>query len=310
MGWLNMAPSPEKSQSELARLGFFAGLAAYTMWGLFPIYFKATESVGAIEILAHRIVWSVPFGLMIILARRQWPEVWKALGSPKIMLMLGTAALALSLNWGVYIWAIQQEQIFQGSLGYYINPLIYVLVGVMFFGEKLTKWQITAVILAALGVAILTIYGGEFPYIALILACSFALYGVIRKQVDIGAMPGLMIETLIIFIPALIYLMWLRQTGQLSFSFDNPSMMGLLLLAGPITVLPLLAFAFAARRLKLSTLGILQYVGPTGQFLCALYYGETFTAAHAICFTLIWIGVIIFSLDAYKGRPKPGGISS
>lgn len=294
----------ETLQREQARLGFFAGLAAYTIWGIFPVYFKLTESVGAIEILAHRIIWSVPFGLLIILARRQWPEVVRALKSKHIIIMLTLAALALSLNWGVYIWAVQQDQIFQGSLGYYINPLIYVLVGVVFFGEKLSKWQVTAVILAAIGVAVLTIYGGVFPYISLILACSFAAYGVIRKQVEIQAMPGLLIETLILLLPALAYMFWLHQNGQLGFSPEEPKLMGLLLLAGPITVLPLLAFAFAARRLTLSMLGILQYVGPTGQFLCALYYGEAFTTAHAICFTFIWLGVIIFCFDAYRGRIK------
>jgi len=305
-----MSPNPDKSYNEQARIGFFAGLTAYTIWGLFPIYFKVTECASAMEILAHRIIWSVPFGLLIILARRQWPEIRRAIKSKYIMIMLTLAALALSVNWGVYIWAVQQDQIFQGSLGYYINPLIYVLVGVIFFGEKLSLWQIIAVILAAIGVAVLTLYGGVFPYISLILACSFAAYGVIRKQVEIQAMPGLMIETLILFLPALTYMLWLRQNGTLEFGFDNPQMMTLLILAGPITVLPLLAFAVAARRLTLSMLGVLQYIGPTGQFLCALYYGETFTTAHAICFAFIWLGVIIFCWDAYRNRPKLDIINS
>ncbi len=280
--------------------GFLAGIIAYIIWGIFPIYFKTIDSVSPTEILAHRIVWSVPFGLLILIFRRQIKDVVTAIKQPKTLLLLAIASIALSANWGVYIWAIHQDQIFQGSLGYYINPLMYVLVGVMFFGEKLSKWQGLAAALACLGVLILTIYGGVFPGISLFLAISFTIYGVIRKQVDIGAMPGLFIETVILFIPGLLYMYWLSQHGQFSFSVASPDLKFLLLMAGPITVLPLLAFAFAARRLKLSTLGFLQYIGPTLQFACGLYYGETFTMAHALCFTCIWVAVIIFTWDAMR----------
>ncbi len=275
-------------------------MAAYFMWGLFPFYFKATESVSAIELVSHRIVWSVPFGLLIILFRRQIGDVIVALMKPKTLGLLFLAAIALAVNWGIYIWAIQQNQIFQGSLGYYINPLIYVLVGVLFLGETLSKAQGIATILAFIGVAVLTFYGGVFPWIALSLAVSFTIYGVIRKQVDIGAMPGLFIETILLFLPASIYLYWAAQQGDLAFMQGGMKLDILILFAGPITVLPLLAFAFAARRLKLSTLGFLQFIGPTMQFFCGLYFGETFTPAHAICFGFIWIGVVIFSCDAWR----------
>ena len=173
----------------------------------------------------------------------------------------------------------------------------------MFFGEKLSKLQSISVMLALIGVSILTIYGGTFPYIALILGISFATYGVIRKQAVLGAIPGLVIETAVLFIPAAVFLIWLSMQGSRSFG-SSPGITGLLLLAGPVTVLPLWAFAIAARKLKLSTLGMLQYVGPTGQFICALYYGESFTTAHAWCFGLIWIGIVIYSFDAYRGREK------
>lgn len=275
---------------------------AYTFWGAFPIYFKVTEAVSPLEILAHRIVWSLPFALIIIVIRRQWPELKRALRIPKLLGLLALAAIALSINWGVYIWAVQNEQIFQGSLGYFINPLMYVLIGVLFFGEKLSKFQFVSVILALIGVSILTIYGGVFPYVSLILATSFAIYGVIRKQAVVGAIPGLVIETALLFIPAAVFLIWLHSQGSLSFG-SSPDITALLLLAGPVTVLPLWAFAIAARKLKLSTLGMLQYIGPTGQFICALYYGESFTSAHAWCFGFIWLGILIYSFDAYRGRP-------
>lgn len=287
-----------------SRSGFYAGVAAYTMWGLFPIYFVLTQSVSPMEILAHRIVWSVPFGLLIILFRRQIKQVFIALKNKKTVGLLTLAAIALSINWGVYIWAIQKGEIFQGSLGYYINPLLYVLVGVVFLGEKLTRIQGLAAILACLGVIVLTLYGGIFPAISLFLAVSFTIYGVIRKQVDIGAMPGLLIETLILLPAGLAYLYWLHHTSRLGFNGAAPDLKVLLMLAGPITVLPLLAFAFAARRLKLSTLGFLQYIGPTLQFACGVYYGEKFTSAHAWCFGLIWFALFLFSLDAWRTHNK------
>lgn len=300
-----MSPTPPHNNSDDVRLGLIAGIMAYTFWGAFPIYFKITESVGPLEILAHRIVWSLPFALIIIVLRRQWPELKRALKIPRLVGLLSLAAIALAVNWGVYIWAVQNKQIFQGSLGYFINPLMYVLVGVLFFGEKLSKLQSLSVIFALIGVSVLTIYGGVFPYISLILASSFATYGVIRKQAVVGAIPGLFIETAVLFIPAAAFLIWLSTQGTLSFG-SSPGITGLLLLAGPVTVLPLWAFAIAARKLKLSTLGMLQYIGPTGQFMLALYYGESFTAAHAWCFGFIWLGIIIYSFDAYKMRPpKP-----
>jgi len=298
-----MSPTPPHNNSEEVRLGLIAGIMAYTFWGAFPIYFKLTEAASPLEILAHRMVWSLPFALIIIALRRQWGELKRAIKLPRLVGLLSLAALALSVNWGVYIWAVQNDQIFQGSLGYFINPLMYVVIGVLFFGEKLSKLQSISVIFALIGVSILTIYGGTFPYIALILATSFGIYGVIRKQAVIGAIPGLVIETAVLFLPAAAFLIWLNTQGSLSFG-SSPGMTGLLLLAGPLTVLPLWAFAIAARKLKLSTLGMLQYIGPTGQFLLALYYGESFTSAHAWCFGFIWLGIVIYSFDAYRTREK------
>lgn len=291
----------EQAQHPDSRSGLLSGVVAYFIWGLFPIYFVITKAAPATEILAHRILWSLPFGLLILIFRRQIGDTIKAIRHPKTLGLLALASLALALNWGVYIYAIQIEQIFQGSLGYYINPLIYVLVAVLFFGERLSKLQGFAILLACLGVIVLTVYGGQFPFISLILAISFTIYGVLRKLIDVGAMPGLFIEVLVLIVPACLYLIWLQSSDNLAFGTD-PKLTWLLIAAGPITVLPLLAFAFAARRIRLSTLGILQFIGPTMQFLCGVYFGEPFTAAHAICFALIWTGVITFAYDGWRAR--------
>ena len=296
-------------QERVDNSGLWAGIAAYVMWGVFPIYFKATESIPAMEILTHRIMWSIPFGFLILVFRKQLNEVWQALKSPKTTGLLLIASIALAANWGMYIWAIQQEQIFQGSLGYYINPLMYVLVGVLFFGETLSRWQAIAVLMATIGVIILTVYGGQFPGISLFLAVSFTIYGVMRKQVNIGAMPGLFIEVLLLLLPALAYVYWFSSNGTFAFPSAGRDLQALLLLAGPITVIPLLCFAVAARRLTLTMLGFLQYIGPTLQFMCGLYYGEEFTAAHAWCFGFIWLAVAIFTWDTYR-RPSQKEIAS
>ena len=307
-----MASAPKQIDPKDSKAGFLSGLAAYTMWGLFPIYFVAMRHVPALELLAHRIVWSVPFGLLILLFRKQIKDTLRALATPKTVALLTIAAIALAANWGVYIWAIQQNQIFQGSLGYYINPLLYVLVAVVFFKEKLSALQGLAIAFAFIGVAILTIKGGVFPGISLFLAFSFTVYGVLRKQIDVGAMPGLFIEVLVLILPAAGMLWYLSTQGSLSWgNFDTKTDV-LIILAGPLTVLPLLAFAFAARRIQLSTLGILQYIGPTMQFGCAIYFGEPFTVAHAWCFGFIWLGVGIFAFDAIrknKRTPKPASPS-
>lgn len=292
----------ERPQETDSHAGLLSGLTAYFLWGLFPIYFVATKAVPAPEILAHRILWSLPFGLLILLFRRQIGDTFRALRHPKTLGLLALASVSLAANWGVYIYAIQIEQIFQGSLGYYINPLIYVLVAVIFFGERLSRLQGLAIALACAGVLVLTVYGGQFPVISLFLAVSFTVYGVLRKLIDVGAMPGLFIEVLVLIVPAILYLVWLSQTDALVFG-SSAMISWLMIAAGPITVLPLVAFAFAARRIRLSTLGILQFIGPTMQFLCGIYFGEPFTTAHAICFTLIWIGVALFACDGWRAKP-------
>ncbi len=273
---------------------------AYFLWGAFPLYFVLVIDVSAYEVLVHRIIWAVPFGALIVHLRHQWAEVICALKQRRTFMFLILSAILITGNWLVFIRAVQLEQINQASLGYYINPLMFALAGVVIFGERLRKAQTAAIVLAAIGVGILTFSGGEFPVIALIIGVTFASYGVIRKQVVVGGMPGLFIETLVLLPLALGYLVWIMLAGEAAFSFGNPSLSGILLLAGPLTVIPLLFFALAARRLKLTTVGMLQFIAPTLHFIIAIIYGEELTTAHIICFSLIWIAVVLFSVDAWR----------
>jgi chloramphenicol-sensitive protein RarD len=282
------------------RDGLIAAFFAYIMWGVLPVYFKVVGDVSALEVLVHRIVWAVPFGALIIFARRQWPEVRRALTHKDMFSLLVLAAFLIAGNWFVYIWAVQTDRIFQASLGYYINPLLFTVVGVFFLGEKLHRFQTAAVFLAAAGVIVLTVSGGQFPWISLVLGTSFTAYGVIRKRVVIGGMPGLFVETLVLFPISAIYLIWLMSTGISAFTPGDLPMMGLLLMAGPVTVLPLLCFALAARRLNLSTVGFMQFIAPTLQFVTGIFYGEELTPAHIVCFSFIWLAVALFSWDALR----------
>ena len=294
----------DAGHSKDTRDGLIAAFMAYLMWGVLPVYFKMVGDVAVTEVLVHRIVWAVPFGAVIIFWRRQWSEVRQALGDARVLGFLTLAAVLIGVNWFVYIWAVQSNQIFQASLGYYINPLLFTLAGVLLFGERLRRFQTAAVFLAATGVLVLTISRGQFPVIALSLGTLFTIYGVIRKQVVVGGMPGLFVETLVLFPLSAAYLIWIMNAGDAAFTLSNPSMVGMLLLAGPFTVLPLLCFALATRRLSLSTVGFMQFIAPTLQFITGLYYGEVLTTAHAVCFGLIWIAVGLFSWDAWRAsRP-------
>lgn len=283
-----------------ARDGIISAFIAFFIWGVFPLYFIVVKDVPANEILAHRIIWAVPFGAVIIHLRHQWPEVFAALKHRRTFMYLILSAILITGNWLVYIWAVQLDQINQASLGYYINPLLFTLAGVVIFRERLRKAQTAAIVLAAIGVIILTFRGGEFPAIAVFLGSAFAIYGIIRKQVVVGAMPGLFIETLVLLPFALAYLVWIMLAGEAVFSPDDPGLAGILLLSGPLTVLPLLFFALAARRLNLTTVGMMQFIAPTLQFVIAVIYGEELTPAHIVCFSLIWLAVILFSIDAWR----------
>ena len=276
------------------------------MWGVFPIYFKLVAAVPPFEVLGHRILWAVPFGALIIFARKQWREVATVVVDRTMLAWLALAAVCISANWLIYIWAIQHERIFETSLGYYINPLMFVAVGALLLGERLRRLQAVAVLLAASGVLFLTVSGDAVPWVALSLAALFTAYGVIRRQIAVGAMPGLFIETALLLPFAAAWIGWLVLNGEAAISAGSAGLAALLVAGGPITVLPLLCFAIAAKRVSLTTIGFLQFLAPTLQFLVGVYYGEPLTAARVVCFVCIWAAVLVFSYDALRrGRRKP-----
>ena len=294
------------SNSDEARSGVLIGLLAYTMWGVFPVYFKMVASVAPFEILGHRILWAVPFGALIIAGRKQWNQVAAALKDRTMLAWLVLAAICISANWLIYIWAIQNNRIFETSLGYYINPLMFVAVGALLLGERLRRLQAVAVGLAAIGVLFLTFSGGKPPWVALALGSLFTAYGVIRRQIAVGAMPGLFIETVMLLPFAAAWIGWLVAHGEAAISSGSTGLVALLIAGGPITVLPLLCFSVAAKRVSLTTIGFLQFVAPTLQFLIGVYYGEQLTTARIVCFACIWTAVLVFSFDALRsGRRKP-----
>ena len=303
-----MSDNSSSLEANASRNGLASALLAYLMWGLLPIYFKLVSSVAPAEVLAHRVFWAVPFGALIILARRQWPAVWQAITCKRTLCLLLLSAALIAVNWFIYIVAVQQDQVFQASLGYYINPLLNVVVGVLFLGERLRRFQVFAVLIAAVGVAVLTLSGAQFPWIAAVLAVSFSAYGVIRKQLDVGGMPGLFVETLILAPVTVIYLLWLINAGTMALGQSDRVLDAYLVAAGPLTVLPLLFFALAARRLPLSILGIMQFLAPTLQFLVGVAYGETLTLAHQICFACIWTAIALFIADAWYWNRKTAGL--
>lgn len=278
--------------------GALAALTAYVLWGLLPAYWKAVEHVPAQEILGHRIVWSLAVTLGLLALGRQWDWLRRAAGRPAVLVpYLGSAAL-LGLNWFVYIWANNNGHIVETSLGYFINPLVNVLLGVVFLRERMRPWQWAAVGLAAFGVIYMAFGYGQLPWIALILAFSFSFYGLIRKTGGLEAIQGLAVETSLMFLPALGYLLYLDGRGAGAFGRIDTMTTLLLGLAGFVTAIPLILFAYGARRVPLTTMGILQYAAPTGQFLLGvLAYREPFTPARLIGFSLIWAALALYTTE-------------
>ncbi|MCH7924245.1 MAG: EamA family transporter RarD [Planctomycetes bacterium] len=289
-----------------ARAGVFYGLAAYLWWGLVPIYFKAVAHVPAPEVLAHRVVWAFMLLAILMRLRGKWRAAPGLLRDRRTMVTLCATTMLIALNWFVFIWAVANDKVLQASLGYFINPLVNVLLGFLFLRERLTGWQKVSVILAATGVAYLAFQGKEVPTVALVLAGSFGLYGLLRKTAKVDAILGLGVETALLLPLAIGYLAYLITTDQCRFGAVSWRTDVLLASGGIITAVPLLWFTNAARRLRLATLGFLQYIAPTGQFLLAVaLYGEDFTQAHAISFGCIWTALAIYSVDA-AARSMPG----
>ena len=294
----------QKTNSDLHSdkiLGVVYASSAFLIWGISPIYWKAMQAVPVFEIILHRIVWSFIFLLPLIIMMRRWQEFIDALKNTRTLLILLFTALIVGGNWLLYIWAVNSGYLLQASLGYYINPLVNVVLGVVFLKERLRPLQILAVALATLGVIFLTVYYGEFPWIALTLAVTFGLYGLIRKVAPVGSLAGLTVETLLLSIPALVYLFYLDSHGQGSIFRVSLKLDLLLMGCAPLTAVPLLFFTLGARRLNLSTVGLLQYIGPSCMFVLAVFlFGEPFSNAQVVTFILIWTALAIYSTDSMR----------
>lgn len=285
--------------------GVVAATGSYVIWGFLPIYWKSLEQVEAYEILAHRIVWSFFFMVFVLLLmskyREFFSEVRQIISHPKKLFGLVAASALISINWGTYIWSVNHDRIIETSLGYYINPLVTVMLGILVLKERLSFWQVISLCLATLGVLNMALHFGSVPWIALILAISFGLYGLCKKIVNIGAVTGIALETLLITPFALFYLSQVHHAGQGAFSWSSPSVVGLLMGAGVVTALPLILFSSGAKHLPLSVVGILQYIAPTmALFLGIFVYHEVFTSTHLVSFIFIWAALVIFSLARTK----------
>ncbi|WP_299178874.1 EamA family transporter RarD [uncultured Neptuniibacter sp.] len=289
---INLKPESEHTK------GVYFALAAFLMWGLVPVYFKSVEHITALEVVAHRILWSCVFLGAFIVVTRRLDDIIKLSRSPRIIYGLGLSALVISINWLVFIWAVSQDRIIETTLGYFINPLINILFGMIIFKERLRIGQWIAVALAAVGVLYQVVILGQLPWVALVLACSFAIYGVLRKKIPVDSISGLFVETLWLLPAALIYFGWLIWSGSLQFITEGSNTTLLLLSAGLVTSLPLMAFASGARRLSLTLVGLLQYIGPSIAFLIAVfYYNEPMDIHRLTAFLIIWTALVIFSAE-------------
>ncbi|MDE1315293.1 EamA family transporter RarD [Vibrio aestuarianus] len=300
-----MTPEEEQQRS---RQGVLLAIGAYTMWGIAPIYFKAISAVSALEILSHRVVWSFFLLAALLHFGRSWRSVRDVMSNKSKMLYLITTSLLVGSNWLIFIWAVNANHMLDASLGYYINPLLNVVLGMLFLGERLRKLQWVAVALAAIGVTIQLVVFGSVPVVAIALATTFGFYGLLRKKVALDAQTGLFIETLVMLPAAAIYLLFIADSATSNMATNPTSINILLVAAGVITTLPLLCFTGAATRLKLSTLGFFQYIGPSLMLLLAvLVYGEAFTSDKAITFAFIWGALVLFSFDGltYKRKLTP-----
>jgi len=283
--------------------GIWYGIGAYVTWGLFPIYWKWLHHVPAVQLISHRVLWSFVLLFVFIVASRQWNVFRTAAFKPRVLRIYLVAAALIGVNWLVYIWAVNAGFIVEVSLGYYINPLLSVLMGVLLLRERLRPLQWVPLGLAAAGVLYLTLAYGSLPWIALTLAFSFGAYGLVKKTAPLGSLYGLTLETGLLFLPALLYLLYSETTGQGAFLHTGATSDALLMGAGLMTTVPLLMFASAARRIPLSLMGILQYVSPTLQFLLGvLVYGEPFTQTQFIGFSIVWVALILFGAEGFLIR--------
>lgn len=294
-----------QAHNDSSRQGVLHGVIAYLIWGSFPVFFKALHGASPLEIVSHRIFWSVIFLLMLLGFRRQLGSLLTPLKDRSTLLTLCGSTLLIATNWLVFIFAVQRGEVLQSSLGYFITPLLSILLGFIFLRERLDRWQKVSVLLALFGVLIITFHHGQFPWIALILASSFGLYGLLRKLAKVEALVGLTVETLLLAPFALGYILFLANSQQGNFLVGPLRLDILLPLSGMVTAIPLLLFVGAARKLKLATIGFLQYITPSLHFLLAVgLYNEPFTQGQFISFLFIWLGLAVYSGNAlWKNKP-------
>jgi chloramphenicol-sensitive protein RarD len=282
------------------KAGVIFALSAYSMWGIAPIYFKLLTTVPALEIVMHRVVWSVLVLCVLLVVRKKFSQVFKAIRDPKVIITLAISGLLLAVNWLVFIWAVNNDKMLDASLGYFINPLFNVLLARFFLHESLTRLQLLAVFVALAGVAFLIFSYGQLPWVSLVLATSFSIYGLLRKKVTVDSMPGLLIESCILLPFALLY--WLIMDTSSGNMLANSSDLNItLMLAGVVTTAPLLCFTAAARRIRYTTLGFFQYIGPSLMFLLAvMYYQEPLDTTRIITFACVWSGLLIYVYDSLR----------
>lgn len=289
----------ESTHAASTRAGALAAFGAFLCWGLFGLYFKALGSLPAAEVLAHRVLGGAVFALIVQAAVGRLGEIRPILADRGVALRLGASALAVAINWGLFVWAVAHGRALEASLGYYIFPLVSVLLGRVFLREHMTGRQLIALALVTLGVAWQVSHGTGVPWIALSLALSFGAYGLLRKTIAVPALAGLLVETAWLAPLAILYLLW---TGGGEAPAAGAGTLALLALAGPVTAVPLALFAYGARRLRLSTIGLMMYMNPTVQMLVAVFVlGEHFTAAHAVTFAAIWAGVALYAWPGQRG---------
>jgi chloramphenicol-sensitive protein RarD len=294
------------TSARLSRRGLAAASAAFTIWGLFPVYLHPLRGVPAIQVIAHRIAWSCVLLLAWMLLRGDLGRLAATLASPRLLARLTLTAMFISINWLVYVWSVTHGHIVDASLGYYINPLMNVLLGVLVLRERMNRTQWIAIALAAMAVAYLAVQAGRAPWIAFTLAVSFSMYGLLRKVISVDALPGLATETLLLLPLAVAYLVWCQLTGSGALVRSGPAVTALLIGSGLVTAVPLFLFAYGARLLPYSTVGVLQYIGPSLQLLCGvLFYGESFAPARAAGFALLWVALVIYAADGWWRSRAP-----
>ena len=285
--------------------GVLFALAAYILWGFFPLYFKAIQQVSALQILAHRIAWGFVFTLAVVLMLRQWKEFRASIFNRRTFLIYAGASVVLGINWFTYVWAVITNHVVESSLGYFINPIVSVLLGVIFLRERLRTFQWVAIAMVTAGVVYLTITFGQLPWISLVLAVTFGFYGLLKKIAPLGALHGITLETAVLTIPSLAYLFIVNANGTGTFGHSTPLLDFLLVLSGPVTAIPLLLFATGARRIPLTTIGLLQYIAPTLQFLLGvLVFHEPFDQSRLIGFMIIWLALVLFSVENLLARRR------